>query len=122
MDIEQEFVGGQQKKFDDFMDCVQEVINWFAVQWPESTLRLNVNLDNGTPPELQVKCQVLTGKEMTFENQGFFENKLVISLQQWNDLFFMDNLMLDFVNQYQEQINRVMNKHYQMEQERLGVH
>ena len=71
-DIEALFMGGQQKKFDNFMDQIKELTDWFEKQWPESDLRMKVNLDNKKVPELQVLCRVLTGKEMT-DNQGFFE-------------------------------------------------
>ena len=119
-EIEEQFAATKQKQFDTLMEEVQRVQLWFKGQYPESTLRFDVNLKRKEQPELVIRCEVLTGKEMTPDNQGFFRNFLVITEEKWNDIFFMDKLLNGMYEQYKNQINRVMNEHYQIEKERVN--
>ena len=119
-EIEEKFTATKQKQFDTVMEEIQRLQLWFRNEYPESTLRFDVNLKQKQKPELVIKCEVLTGKEMTPDNQGFFRNFLILTEEKWNDIFFMDRLLSGMYNAYKGQISKVMNEHYQIEKERVN--
>lgn len=111
-----------ERQFNDFMNQWLVLEEWFNDTYPEATLRIEPNADkrHDSPIAMTVRVSVMTGKEATPKNQGFFQNTLQLTKEQWVDTVFMSQLTHFLVEVYKEKIDTVMNKHYQMEKERNG--
>lgn len=119
----QELIDFYQNNFDRNLkrlnDECDRLKTWFARDFPESDLRLIVDVDN-ICRTFTITLRVLMGEEMV-QNRGFFENKVVLREKDIINPSFMDAFFLHFGHAYREEIQRAVNNHYRMEKAREAV-
>lgn len=92
-----------------------ELFDWFNKEYPESTIRLDVN-NNKVFGILEYKLTILTGKEMS-GNQGHFVNTIRIDRKQFEDLSYMQKFANSVVPLYKKIIAKAINDHYRKERD-----
>lgn len=107
-----------------WMDALKEEITllqtWFRREYPESTLRVEMDLNKITM-ELSLKIRVLMGKEIA-DNQGFFESDIRIPEKKfWNE-GFMSPFIKMFNEQLRKNISISVNNHYANEKNKGTRH
>ena len=73
---------------------------WFKAEYPECSLVIHMDLNKITL-ELKLTLRVTTSKDVT-DNQGFFENKLIIPEKQ----FFNNRVMSEFLRRFNEEFRK----------------
>lgn len=116
-DLQQIMDAHDIKTIEDISTEYGVLMDWFQKQWPEARIRLEVNSDqrDGT---LNYKLSVLTGKEMSPGNQGYWESVIRINRSRFTDLSFMDAFKRSIVPNYKKSITERMNQHYHTEKEK----
>lgn len=106
------------KQFEEISGLYGELFDWFDEQYPESSIRLDVDNDKrlGT---LNYKLTVLTGKEMA-DNQRSFYNTIVMTKKNFLDPTWMAKFKSMLVPTYKKYISQEINKHYHVEKEKTN--
>ena len=97
------------KTMDGLMNEVSLLREWFKLEYPECTFTIHVDLNKITL-ELKLTMRVTTSKEVT-DNQGFFENKLIIPEKQFFDDRVMSGFLRKFNEEFRKSISLSVNNH-----------
>lgn len=89
-----------------------KLMDWFNAEYPESTIRLEVNSDQ-TKGVLNYTLSVLTGKEMN-DDQLAMTNTIVVNRTRFEDYAWMRKFIASIVPMYQKAISKAINRHYKI--------
>lgn len=98
-----------------------KLFDWFNKEYPEGRIRLDINNDktfNNGAGALKYKLSVMTGKEATPDNQGYFESTVVITRERFTNPNWMSMFKQGIVRNYTRAIAKVYNDHYNQEKEK----
>lgn len=111
MDNLQEYMDAfDVKQIEDIAEQYGKLMDWFHTEYPEGTIRLEVNSDQRVGI-LTYKLTVMSGKELN-NNQKLITNEIKIDGKRFTDMKFMDNLKKNLYKKLKLNITEMMNQQY----------
>jgi len=98
------------KQIEDIAYEYGKLMDWFYKDYPEGTIRLEVNSDQ-TRGVLTYKLTVMSGKELN-DNQKLITNEIELDMDKFTNIQFMDKFKLGINDTLKKNIIKMMNEQY----------
>ncbi len=108
------------RNIEDIAEKYGKLMDWFQSEYPEGTIRLEVNSDQ-RDSTLNYTLTVMSGKESTPNNRLLRKNTITIDRKKFEDQSWMDSFKNSIVPLYKSQITRAFNYHFNQEKEKSAA-